>query len=239
MVDKYISDVEGGELTNPTGTEKIETDNGTISQWLKLNTILPVAATDTNDIFQVGNVGSSGWTGTINGTPSGTSVNYTHVSGNQNTLVPASTSQLGKQRLYNTTRGNYARISNSTGAGNITLDATVPANWAAGDTITTLSPTVASAGWVDIEITSGTLVNKKNGFFLFSITDSGAIGQILNSQEFGPDTTSRRSALVTQSASSMSAMYLKKIISNVISIFWSASGAATCIIVIREMGYIP
>jgi hypothetical protein len=201
----------------------------------------PAAETNANDIFRVDAAGASGWTGTINGAPSGSTVTYTNVSGNKNTLVPSSTSQLGKQILYNTTRGTSALISTSNGTTTITLTATVPAGWASGDTITTLSPTVGAAGWVDIKIASGP-TGKSALFILQAISDSGAAGIAGSTQEFGADVSSHRSPLVTQTAAAANliiAMFLKKINSDIISCSWGASGAATTIFFIREMGYIP
>lgn len=39
MSNVYIKEVEGGENTNPDGTEAIEIDNGTDSEWVKINNL--------------------------------------------------------------------------------------------------------------------------------------------------------------------------------------------------------
>lgn len=195
--------------------------------------------TNANNIFDLLGVGSSGWTGTINGAPSGTTVTYTNVSGNKNTLVPTSTSQLGKQRLYNTTRGNYALISTSNGTSTITLTATVPANWANGDTITTISPTVASGqNHVDIEITSGDLVGKTNVWLWGVIKDSGA-SVILRFHPFETFASSKQFNIFSPAANvAVGSLQAYKLVSNILTIAWSASGAATASVTVRQVGYV-
>jgi hypothetical protein len=129
------------------------------------------------DIFGIAATGGAGWTGTINGAPSGATVTYTHVSGYKNSLVPAATTQLGKQRLYNLTRGTSALISTSNGSSTITLTTNAPAGWANGDSITTLSRTVSGGyNFIDIEITSGELLNRPSGMIYLTGRDSGGAG---------------------------------------------------------------
>lgn len=195
--------------------------------------------TNSNDIFALSSVGSSGWTGTINGTPSGTTVNYTHVSGNKNTLVPTSTSQLGKQRLYNTTRGNYALILTSNGTSTITLTASVPSDWANGDTITTISTTVVSGqNHVDIEITSGELVGKTNVFLWAVILDSGS-GVFMRFHPFETFSVSKQFNIFSPSAgSAFGGLQAYKLVNNVLTIAWSASGTSTVSPTVRQVGYV-
>lgn len=196
-------------------------------------------ATNTNDVFALTSVGSSGWTGTINGTPSGVTVTYTNVSGNKNTLVPASTSQLGKQRLYNTTRGTYALISTSNGTSTITLTSSVPVGWANGDTITTISPTVASGqNHIDVEITSGELLNKSNVWLWAVIVDSGA-GVLMRFHPFETFSTSKQFNIFNPAANvAFGGLQAYKLVSNVLTIAWTASGSATASPTVRQVGYI-
>lgn len=194
---------------------------------------------NSNDVFALSVVGASGWTGTINGTPSGTTVTYTNVSGNKNTLVPTSTSQLGKQRLYNSTRGNYALISTSNGTSTITLTATVPANWANGDTITTISPTVVSGqNHVDIEITSGELVGKSNVWLWGVITDTGS-NILMRFHPFETFSVSKQFNIFSAGANiAFGGLQAYKLVSNIVSIAWTASGTSTASPAIRQVGYI-
>lgn len=217
-------------------------DGGTISYNSLSNR--PTIATNANDIFRVNFCGTSGFTATINGSPSGASVAYTPVSGNENTLVPDSTSQLGKQRLYNTTRGNYALISTcNTGTDTITLTANAPANWASGDTITTISTTVSGSGrnWVDIEITGGDLLNKTQGFFSLTMHEPGsAIGAAtlwMHPTESYSD-SKVFNIMNKASGATESSLMAMKITSNVITASWTASGASSAIPIIRQVGYL-
>jgi len=195
--------------------------------------------TNANDIFALSLVGASGWTGTINGAPSGAVVTYTNVSGNRNTLVPSSTSQLGKQRLYNTTRGNYALISTSNGTNNITLTANAPGNWANGDTITTISPTVASGqNHVDIEVSSGELVGKSNVWLWGVIIDTGA-SVLMRFHPFETFAAAKQFNVFSPAAAvAFGGLQAYKLVSNIITIAWTSSGASTASPTIRQIGYI-
>lgn len=51
MADKYIKDVEGGENTNPDGTEAIELDNGADSEWVRINNLFDGAPTSGDTIY--------------------------------------------------------------------------------------------------------------------------------------------------------------------------------------------
>jgi hypothetical protein len=199
--------------------------------------------TAANDIFRCDLCGTSQWTGTINGAPSGAVVTYTHVSGRKNTLVPQSTSQLGKQRLYNTTRGTHALISTSNGSSTITLTANAPAGWQSGDTITTVSTTVvggfSNGNWVDIEIVSGDMLNKLYGFLGLTCYDTtgaaGTANMFLHPFETYAGSKAFNVIHVTTTDSFM-ALAPIKLTSNVFSVSWVASGAATLIVVMRQQG---
>lgn len=203
----------------------------------------PTLGTNANDIFRVNFCGTSGWTGTINGAPSGAVVTYTNVSGNKNTLIPNSTSELGKQRLYNLTRGNYALISTSNGTSTITLTANAPANWASGDTITTLSITVSGSGrnWVEVEVTSGLLLNKVNGLFSLTLHEPGVAAGLatmwMHPTESYADSKVFNIINVAPNATA-SALMAMKLTNNTITASWTASGAATAIPIIRQIGFL-
>jgi len=51
MANKYVREVEGGENTNPDGTEGIEIDNGTNSEWVKINNLFDGAPTQGDVIY--------------------------------------------------------------------------------------------------------------------------------------------------------------------------------------------
>jgi hypothetical protein len=191
------------------------------------------------DIFGIASTGGAGWTGTINGAPSGPTVTYTHVSGYKNSLVPAATTQLGKQRLYNLTRGTSALISTSNGSSTITLTANAPAGWANGDSITTLSRTVSGGyNFIDIEITSGELLNRPSGMVYLTGRDSGGAGYWLWAHPLTTFAAPKLAAICTNVASVfVYGTYPIALASNVFSVWFSASGAATADLYIRQLGY--
>jgi hypothetical protein len=51
MAEKYIKTVEGGENTNPDGTEGIELDNGVDSEWVQINNLFDGAPTAGDTIY--------------------------------------------------------------------------------------------------------------------------------------------------------------------------------------------
>ena len=201
--------------------------------------VAPAAESNANDIFQVASPGGvSLWTATINGAPAGTSVTVNAPSsGTEGVLVPVSTSQLAKMRLYNLTRGNSALISDyNTGTNVITLTATVPGTWANGDSLSVVSQTVSGGGfnWIDLEITSGP--TGKSGLFMFGFFTGGVAG---NSLRFHPLETfgaGKVTSVQCQVATVLNTgLVLTKITSNVFSIAWTGSPTG---VVIREAGYL-
>lgn len=200
----------------------------------------PASITNTNALFSATGLSSSGFTGTIATLPGGAVLTYNVVSGNEDTLNPQTSTALGKQRLYNTTRGTHALISsNVVGTNTTTLSANVPAGWVVGDTITTLSPTIATAGFVDIELTTGDFVGKSTVFVSMNTIDTGGAGAIFRLHPFeSPASTAKYLAVTTQSTQRVNIMYLYPLKSNIISMFWTATGAGTQTIAIVETGYL-
>lgn len=203
---------------------------------------LGTVATNANDIFRCNSCATSAFAGTINGTPSGSTLVYTPVSGNENVLVPASTSQLAKMRLYNTSRGEHLLISNTnTGTNTITFTSAVPVGWSNGETIEITSQTVSGGGfsWVDLELTSGDFVDKTSVFLYLVMIDSGGAGQALIPHPFEAYAVGNLiSTAQTQSTQPMIVTHPYKLTDNIISVAWTASGAATATVIIRQSMYI-
>jgi len=196
------------------------------------------AETNANDIFRCDSPGgASAFAGTIATLPGGAVLTYSVTSGQEGAMVPTSTSQLAKMRLYNTTRGTSALISNCvTGTNTITLTANVPAGWATTDVITIASQTVSGGGlgWVDIEITSA-LTGKTSIFCNMQIISATA-GDAFRVHPFTTFATSAISPLVEQAANIQADKTpLLKIISNVLSISWAGTPTT---IYLREAGYL-
>lgn len=230
------SHTHAGLVTNGDSHDHSGGDGGTIA-YTTLSS-RPTAETNANDIFRCDSPGgTSAFVGTINGTPSGTSVVYNVTSGNEGAMVPTSTSQLAKMRLYNTTRSNSALISNcNTGTNTITLTATVPANWASGDTITIASQTVSGGGldWTDLEITSG--ITNKLYVFMRLVIRSTTAGEILFAHPLETYAASKAAqADVQATTQAMRIMDLIKITSNVFSIAWTGTPTA---VICKEAGYL-
>jgi hypothetical protein len=200
-----------------------------------------VPETNAEVLFRYDNVATSAFVATI-ASKSGSTVTYNAPSGgNENVLNPFASTQLAKMRLYNTTRGDYALIlSNNAGTNVITLTAAVPASWAATDTITIASQTVSggAGNWVDFEITSGP-TGKSALFVVVANQDTTTAGQVLRMHPFSTYGDGNVQANVNQvNARTLFSTHLIKITGNVFTVSWTASGATTAIVSVRETGYI-
>jgi len=196
-----------------------------------------IAASNANDIFRCSNPGGvSAFVGTIATLPGGATLTYNVSSGQEGALVPASTSQLAKMRLYNTTRGTNALISNCVvGTNTITLTANVPVGWTVGDTITIASQTVVgSFSWVDLEITESTLLGIRILDFDL-IINSATTGDFVLAHPFETFSASKYSAMVETLANATVGKFLRlKITSNLFSIAWSGTPVA---VIMKLFGY--
>lgn len=225
------SGVTGGDAHNHTGSMAPVAYTSLLYR--------PAAETNSNDIFRCDSPGGApGWTGTISGTPSGAIVSYTNVSGTPGALIPTSTSQLAKMRLYNITRGDYGLISNATSIPNakITLTANAPVGWANGDRITIASNTIISAGtpWVDLEITTGML----GRLYIFPNLHiiSATAGDAVSLHPYETFSVSKQASVVELTVNGhVIGMYLIKVVSNVFSLAWSGTPTS---VFIRESGYL-
>lgn len=198
----------------------------------------PIAETQTEDIFRVGNPGgTSAFAGTIATLPGGATLTYNVTSGTEGAMVPFATTQLGKMRLYNTTRGTSALISNcNTGTNTITLTANVPGGWALTDVITIASQTVSGGGfgWVDIEITSGP--TGKTYMFLQWFINSATPGDAARLHPLETHATSKYKTMFAQvNGITNVLMSLLPITSNVFSLSWTGTPTA---VIVREEGYL-
>lgn len=205
----------------------------------------PKEATNSNDIFRVGSTSDSDFMGTINGSPSGTSVVYNAPSsGDEANLVPNSTSQLAKMVLHNTTRGNSALISDcNTGTNTITLTTTVPGDWADTDTITIRSQTNTSnpqsgVYFVDFEFTSGIEALTRSIVGAAAIADSAAASQSLWLHPYETNVNSKRNVPVTTYVAGVTthgaAMPLN-LIDNKFCAAWDANGTGTLTVVLLRL----
>lgn len=194
-----------------------------------------------NDVFFVNFCATAGWIGNIATLPGGAVLTYVTTGGNPNTMTPLTLTQLGKQRLYNTTRGTYGLINNCVvGTGTITLTATVPAGWALGDVITTITPYMTGKpyNYVDIELTSGEALGSDLVFCTLYGYDAGAAGQNYLIHPFNTAwASSKESGIFTQAAAAffISGLVIVPLNKNVFSFYWTASGAATARPILRQV----
>lgn len=194
-----------------------------------------------NDVFFINFCATAGWTGTIATLPGGAVLTFLTTVGNPNTMVPQNTAQLGKQRLYNTTRGTYALILNcAVGPVTITLTANVPAGWALGDVITTITPNMPGKpyNYVDIELTTGDGVGNDLIFCNLYGYDAGGLGQSYLIHPFNTAwAASKESGIFTQAAAAtfISGLVIVPLNQNVFSLYWTASGAATARPILRQV----
>ncbi len=234
---------KAGAWTNRTIAQLIVDIVAAGLSYLSLTNRPATAYTNTLLADQTGQ-STSGFTGTIATLPGGapTTLTYTPVSGNEDTLVPTATTYGAKQRLYNTNRGNsIALITNSNaGTNTITFTANVPGTWLVGDTITTLSPTVVGGGfnWVDFEIQSGSAYFGKSFLFMImAVTDTGGAGGILRMHPF----QTYNGALVvpsrTDSTQRKDALNIYTLVSNVLTVSWVATGAGTLFFQLKQQSY--
>lgn len=198
---------------------------------------VPIAETNVNNIFYISSPGgTSAWAGTFTAAgSSGSTIKYANTSGSAGAMTPGSTTQLGKIRLYNTTRGNNVLISNHV-AGTITSTANYPANWVNGDVLTIESQTVngGSVGWVDVEITSG-LTEKTNVFLKYQII-SANVGDAFRIHPSSPYSAAKQETILALVANvSINGFGLIPLINNVFSVSWT--GTPTNLF-IRESGYL-
>lgn len=208
---------------------------------------LIVIEKNASDIFRVTAPGGTmRWSGTItNISADRLSITVSApVTGQEAALIPASTSQLAKLRVYNQSDTNsVGLISNYNAATNIiTLVAAAPAGWANGHSLTITSPTVSGSGlyWADLELTDPTLLGRNAIFIAFTATSATALDTGLMHPFDGSYSTSKREQAIVPGANGFVVVSNPvKWISNCYSIAlqgtWTGASDA---IFIRQAGYI-
>lgn len=154
---------------------------GTVQvQLLCMTTFRPL--TKSTDILRINAMASSDFVATINGAPTGTTLTYNAPSsGAENTIVPASASEVGNLVCFNTTRGTSALVDSvNTGTNVITFVTAPPTGSANGDTITFRSQTDSAALQAgiykyEIDLTGVGLVNTRAIALSCQAHDTGTI----------------------------------------------------------------
>lgn len=135
------------------------------------------------DILRINSLSRTDFVATINGTPGATHLVYNAPSsGNENTIVPASSSEVGNLVCFNTTRGTSALVDSvNIGTNTITFVTAPPAGSANGDTITFRSQTYPSALQTgiylyEIDLTGCNLTLARSVALSCQAHDTGTIG---------------------------------------------------------------
>jgi len=166
--------------------------------------------TNANNVLQVLNHSTTNFVALINAGGSGglttTNVPYDTISaGAENVIVPSATTELGKMRLWNTTRNSYRLITAVDTANDKITTVASTDTWADNDAITIQSQTVTTGGTekaieVDMSQMSGYPPLATAIFLTAVIQDTGASQATLNLHPFETYATSKRSSMLTQVA---------------------------------------
>jgi len=218
---------------------------GTVSALLLTQT-RPVKATNANNVIAVSGSSQSDFQSTINGAPTSTTVVYgTVTSGAENVINVASSSQLGKMVLHNTTRGTSRLISSVvTGTNTITTVSSTD-SWADTDAIEIRSQTVDPGGapyMIDIDLsqsTSAIPATARSILLDVSNSDTGAAGRFFGTHPFETYGASKQVLQYSRTLGTNRA-YRTIAVSLLQSRFCirvDASGAGTAFYTVRLMGY--
>lgn len=234
--------VDAGLVTNGSSHDHSGGDGGPIPY--SALTGSPTTEYNSNNIFAVTNSGSnSSFAALLNGDPTNVANSVctfdTVTAGSVATITPTSTSQLGKLRMYNTTRGNsVGLILSATGATFTTTTNVYAAGWRDNDVITIKDPTINTTDWCAIELTSGP--TGKSALFATLTASSATVADgcaVHPIEAFG---SSKVHFLSCQVAGvTITTLALVKMSSNVFGLRFTGTAAAGVTVTVREMGYLP
>jgi hypothetical protein len=227
-----VSTVMRPEIFGVFLTANVAGAGGTADVLLLTNTVFKPVTSD-NEILLVANHSGTTFSALINGAPGATTVVYDTITGNENSIVPSSSSELGKLVLHNTTRGDSALIQSvNVGTNTITVDS-VPGAWANNDAIQVNSLTnttsLLSVHYFDVEMSSSLIPTLSRALHVYgSGRDSGAAGIQTIMHPFEADATGKRIQIFTPAATIPSSIGINiSLIDNKMCLLGNASGAAT------------
>lgn len=218
---------------------------GTVSvQLLTQTTFVPQTATE--NIFSVTGQGDSDFSSTINGAPSATSVVYGAITtGAENTIDVDTASQLGKPRLFNSTRSTYRLITDVDVATNTITTVSSTDTWANTDAITIRSQTnTATSGgsyFYELDMSQSTTtvpVLTRSLLVGVFLNDSGGSNEVGILHPYEANDTSKQLTTRTQAAGIQIALQWQiPLIDGKFTYRVSASGAGTMNQSVRLIGY--
>lgn len=196
-----------------------------------------------NDIFNIQAASDSDFVATIATLPGGAVLTYNApLFGDENNLVPNSTSHIAKMVLHNTTDSTDALISNCvSGTNTITLTDNVPGTWAVTDTITIRSQTntsvIGSRYFVDFEFVSDIETDSGEFIAYFYQNDSGGL-VFATVHPYEANAASKRFNFYTQVIGTPFVVptHPIAITSSRFCVAWQASGTGTLVIAMRLFG---
>jgi hypothetical protein len=203
-----------------------------------------ITNTTSNDIYKGGSLSDLDFVATIASLVDADTITYNAPSsGDEANLVPASTSQIAKMVLHNTTRGTDALISNcTTGTNTIDFVTAYPASSQVGDTITIRSQTNTDnshgAYYADFEFVSGVAADSAYFSAYAAYRDTGAGGELVLIHPYEAYAASKRNNFRAPVANMFGStnFVAVSIISDRFCSSWTASGSNTGTFVLRLFG---
>jgi hypothetical protein len=208
----------------------------------------PFDVVSTNEIIRIATASDTGFSSTINGTPGATLV-YNAPTGNEDSIVPAATTELAKLMLWNTTKSpdEYALIQAvNTGTNTITPTATIT-GWSDSESIqvssTTATGTINGVNLYDIQILDTSTIPALAVAIVFEIAavDSGTIAAATQAfvHPYEATSGSKLQTVTLQVSAQTNRKYAKiSLIQRRFCIGFNASGAGTMTFVLRLLGYV-
>jgi hypothetical protein len=188
----------------------------------------------TTNILSDAAFGPTPFTAKITGTITATALHY-NTETNEGSLN--TTEGVGRIILYNTTRGNTRLITKANRGTNTIYTLSSIDDWASGDDITTLSPTVGS-NFVDLDL-SGFIAASVTGLIIeIYIYDTTVAGQLIRAHPYGTTYATYKSFPLWNKVINIfdTLDIIVPIVSQKLSFLVTASGANTAYVVLRYHG---
>lgn len=206
--------------------------------------------TSANEVLRIATSSDSAFVSTISGTPGATLV-YNAPTGNENSIVPVATTELGKLVLWNTSKtpDEYALIqATNIGTNTITPTATIT-GWANAENIqvnsTAVTGLINGATFYDVQIADAVTIPALAVAIAFEIAavDTGTIAGttqfFVHPYEAGAVSGAKAQTVTMQVSSQTNRKYARiSLNQRRFCVGIDASGAGTMTIVLRLMGYV-
>jgi len=189
----------------------------------------------TDALFSEDAMGTTPFTGKINGAPSGTSVTYDTDTG-ENSLTRYIVA-IGKMVLHNLTRGNSRLIEIANISTNVITTQSSTDDWADNDDITTQSQVNTQAGYVDLDLSALLAATVTGIFVLVFFYDSGAAGQVFRVHPYEAYNIQKAIPLWNKSTAMRDSLFtVLPVVSQRITMLVTSSGTNTALPSIKYFG---